>query len=68
MPTKRKQNCSIPKCNSENTYARGLCRSHYNYVANNVVAAGIKTWKQLEAEGTVAPPRQRLGLKEHFGV
>jgi hypothetical protein len=70
MPTKRKQNCSVPKCTHE-ARVRGLCRTHYNYVSSRIVAAGKKTWKQLEDEGKVGRSNYRQyqgGLKGHFGV
>jgi hypothetical protein len=32
-------------------YARGLCRYHYKYTHQSLVATKIRTWDELVAEG-----------------
>jgi len=49
--------CLNPKCQHE-AKARGLCNVCY-VRANEVVRAGLTTWKKLEANGKILPSQRQ---------
>jgi len=50
--------CLNPGCDMRAT-CRGLCASCYR-VAVKIVRCGVRTWKQLEAEGKCNPANRKL--------